>query len=237
MVVPQNLVKQFTHQFVTPPQVTQINDPETGRRCYEVPGGYRYTSVTNLLGELPNKGLDQWRKRKGAKAADAIANSAKARGSLLHGLIEKYLLNQDLVYDTKSPIQKILFKQVQTTLNSIDNITLIEKPLYSHKMKLAGTPDTIGEYGKKLSTIDFKTSTKIKEERYIQNYFAQCGAYCVMYKELFGVNIEQVVIIIAVEESSQPQVFKKDSDECFQILKDYAKRLVEHRESTKLELT
>jgi genome maintenance exonuclease 1 len=231
MIVQPKLVKTFNHQFVETPQVTQINDPETGDRFYEVPGGQRYPSVTRILGELPNKGLQQWKARKGDKQAKAISDAAKDRGTLLHRVAEQYLLNNPT--DFTNPIQKTLFRQLQPTLNSIDNIKLIEKALFSHRLRMAGTPDCVAEYGGVLSIIDFKTSTKMKDEKYITSYYCQCGAYSMMYQELFGIKPEQAVVIIAVEESNFPQVFKKDTNECFLMLKDYAKKLGDHREEKK----
>jgi len=225
MVIPS---KTFKHDFKETPLLEQINR-EDGSRVYRTPNGNFYPSVTHILGQLPNKGLEVWKKRVGANKAAAISKAATDRGSLLHSIAESYLKNKPLEF--VNPFQKELFSKIKTTLNSIDNIKTIEKSLYSNKLRLAGTPDCIGDYGNVLSVIDFKTSTRIKEEKYIGNYFMQCGAYAIMYEELFGIRPEQSVIIIAVEESNVPQVFKKDSTECFYMLRDYVAKLNQHRRS------
>ena len=65
----------------------------------------------------------------------------------------------------------------------------------------------------KLSVIDFKTSLREKDENWIRDYFLQGTAYALMYEELTGVPIEQIVIIIASDGSPTPQVFVKDKEE------------------------
>jgi ATP-dependent exoDNAse (exonuclease V) beta subunit len=46
-----------------------------------------------------------------------------------------------------------------------------------------GRVDLITEWEGKLSVIDFKTSKRLKTEDKIQDYFAQCVAYAMMYEE------------------------------------------------------
>jgi genome maintenance exonuclease 1 len=75
---------------------------------------------------------------------------------------------------------------------------------------LAGRVDLIAEWKGKLSVIDFKTSSKIKKEEDIQDYFAQCVAYATMYEEQVGVPIEQIVILMGVEGST-PSIFVKET--------------------------
>jgi genome maintenance exonuclease 1 len=58
--------------------------------------------------------------------------------------------------------------------------------------------------------IDFKTSRREKREEWIENYFEQGTGYSLMYEELTGIQINQIVIIISVDGLEQPQVFVKD---------------------------
>jgi genome maintenance exonuclease 1 len=73
---------------------------------------------------------------------------------------------------------------------------------------MAGRVDCIGEYDGVLSVIDFKTATKTKKEEWIQNYFEQATAYAIMYEELYGEPIKQIVIMITTSEG-EIQIFKK----------------------------
>jgi genome maintenance exonuclease 1 len=216
----------FIHKFVNAPKLIQVTR-EDGKRTYQTPEGNCYPSVTTILGEIPSKGLEIWKKKMGAERAAKISKAATSRGSALHGVVECYLRNQELVFD--NPFTRNLFNKIKSTLDNINNIRLIESALYSNKLRMAGTPDCIGEYGGKLSVIDFKTSTSLKEEKWIGSYYCQTGAYTVMFDELFGERPEQGVIIIAVEEANVPQVFIKDSKECFYMLREHAEKLIDHR--------
>ena len=91
------------------------------------------------------------------------------------------------------------FKKLTATLNKIDNIYCLETPLYSKRLKLAGTVDCIAEYDGTLSVIDFKTSNKPKQFEEIPHYFAQATAYSIMFYEMYGIKIKQLVIIISID--------------------------------------
>ena len=97
-------------------------------------------------------------------------------------------------------------------LDNIENIHLIEAIMYSTKLTLAGQTDCIADYRGKLSVIDFKTANKEKIEDWVDNYFLQCTAYAVMYEELFGKPIEQIVVLIAGEDGSMQEWIKNPKD-------------------------
>ena len=71
--------------------------------------------------------------------------------------------------------------------------------------------------------IDFRTSSKPKQERWIQNYFMQCSAYAVMVEERTQISVPYIAILIAVEGDS-PQLFVKKSDEYIDMFIDYRKK-------------
>ena len=107
------------------------------------------------------------------------------------------------------PDTKELFFKIKPIIDeNIGKIYAIEQALYSDKLKVAGRVDCIAEWNGKLSIIDFKTSSKLKDENYIQNYFMQCSAYAEMFGERTGIDIEQIVVLIAVEDDA-PQTFVK----------------------------
>jgi hypothetical protein len=224
-------MKIFNHQLVTPPELIQINDPVTGKRCYGLPDGTTFPSVTTVLKELPSKGLDAWRKRVGDKEADRATQHGANRGSALHKVLEQYVRNEKP--EIEHPIVKTLFSQVRASFNALDNIKVIESPLFSRRLFMAGTPDIIGDYSDLLSVVDLKTSTKVKQEKYIWSYYCQVAAYAVMYEELYGIRPKQGVIIIAVEQSPVPQIFKKSISECFDLLVDYVRKVNDYKKSLK----
>jgi hypothetical protein len=83
---------------------------EKGRE-YQTPSGSSYPSVTTVLSEYNKKAIFEWRERVGAETANKIARSASNRGTKLHTVCEKYLLNEmtDLKLQTMMPDTKELF--------------------------------------------------------------------------------------------------------------------------------
>lgn len=177
-------------------------------RTYLTPHGKRYPSVTSITGLESKEGIAKWRQRVGPEAAARILKQSSARGTRIHNLCECYLKEQELQIDM---FDKEIFTSLKPHLDKIDNIHCIETPLHSHFMEVAGTVDCIGEYEGKLCVIDFKTSAKLKQHRYIGNYFMQAAAYAVMFEELTEIPVNKLLILIAVDDE-QPQIFVEKRD-------------------------
>ena len=85
----------------------------------------------------------------------------------------------------------------------------LETPMYSHELQCAGTVDCIATFKNKVSLIDFKTASKPKEKKWIQNYFMQASAYAHMFKELMGKPIQQTVLLFLVD-GGETQIFTEN---------------------------
>ncbi len=214
-------MKQFNH-------VKDIDDIQVphrevmnGRRVYVTPNGHTYHSITSILGAQPKPGLDEWRKRVGDAEADKIMKESAKLGTDVHDLCERYLYNQNLlIVDDEA---RSVFNRLRFLLGNIDNIVGLEIPVYSDMLKIGGTADCIAEYNGVLSVIDFKTSKKAKKEEWIEDYYIQAFFYSAAFFEMTGALPEQIVILIAVRESFEVQVFKKPLKE----MDTYIGRLVE----------
>jgi len=181
-------------------------------RQYTTPEGKIYPSVTTVLSEYSKKAIFEWRDRVGAEVANKISKAASGRGTKLHTVCEKYLLNEmsDMKIQTMMPDTKELFFALKPHLDkNIGNIYSLEQALYSNELRMAGRVDCIAEWDGKLSVIDFKTASKAKDEDYILNYFMQCTAYANMFEERTGQPIDQLVVAIAVVEDF-PQIFVRN---------------------------
>lgn len=201
------------------PELKQLEtDESTGERFYISPNGKKLPSVTTVLGHFKKKAMIEWRNRVGHEEADKISTRASMRGTRFHNMLESYLRNEDHFLDGVMPDMKQSFRDMQETLDLIDNIHYIESPLYSERLGVAGRTDVIAEFGKTLSIIDFKTSRKQKKEEWIENYFEQGTAYALMYEELVGKPIDQIVILISCDDSEHPQVFIRDKNQYIQSL-------------------
>lgn len=185
------------------PKLSRIE--ENGIRLYSTPDGKKYPSVTTITSTLNIEAIEAWRKAVGTSEAETTSKRASMRGTAIHSLCEDYLKTGEVKID--NIFDKAMFKTIQPVLEySIDNIHALETPLYSHFLKVAGTVDCIAEYQQKLSTIDFKTSSRLKYRDEVEHYFMQTSAYCVCFEELTGIPINRMVLIIAVDQDN-PQIF------------------------------
>lgn len=181
-------------------------------RTYETPTGEKYPSVTTVLSKTKDQShLLAWRKRIGVEAATKITAQAGRRGTATHLLCEKFVLNEDIDLTKEMPVSVHLFTQLQKFLiNNVNNIRVSEGSLYSHKLRVAGSVDLVATYRNHAAIIDFKTSGKNKRADWIEDYFIQAAMYSYMLWEMTQMYHPKLVIAIAVEEESEPQIFEQD---------------------------
>lgn len=200
------------------PKLKQVN--ENGMRYYESPRGGKYPSVTTVLSAYNFKEIMEWRKRVGEEKANKISRAASTRGTAFHKICENYLNNEPVI--CKTPIEVERLNTFKPYLHRINKIHAQELRMYSDHLRMAGTVDCIAEFDGKLSVIDFKTASKLKEKTYIENYFMQCTAYSIMFEELFKIPVSKTVVLIAVDEQ-QPQLFIEKRD-------NYVEKLIYFRD-------
>jgi len=205
-----------------------------GKRFYEDQETKKiYPSITSVLSIRQKEGLIKWRKSVGEEVANHVMIQAANRGTAVHNMVEDYLNNVDLEQVDKYKKQflpRMMFNVLKPELSKINNIRLQEAQMFSTDYTVAGRVDCIAEYDDVLSIIDFKTSTKEKNEDWIENYFIQGSAYAEMYKEHFGEEVTQVVILITTEEGTT-QVFKKNKVDYLPQLKEAVQDFYKWQES------
>ena len=208
---------------------------KNGKHYYKTPQGHIFPSATTMLSatmsEEKKRGLQDWRNRVGELQADKISKRATDIGTLLHNMAEQYLNNFEINHESNSKekeeedgnennaVDEITatatnhFKRLQPFLNKIDTVWETEIPLYHKELMLSGTSDCIGLYNGIPSIIDFKTSKKEKFEQWIEDYFLQTTLYSMMYFNMTGIKISQIVILISGEEDSSANQFVKRIDD------------------------
>lgn len=213
----------FIHELVELPQLTRL-DGEV--RHYLTPTGEKYPSVTTVLDKTSDKSaLIAWRKRVGEEEANRVSTRATTRGTAIHTLCEKFVLNEQIDFSTQMPINVHMFKQLQRFLSAnVNNIRGSESSLFSHKLKVAGSCDLIANYRNHAAIIDFKTSNKLKRKDWIENYFLQCAMYSFMFWEMTQIYHPKLVVAIAIEEEDEAQVFVEDVNDWIDKAKDRCKR-------------
>ena len=200
-----------------PPKVLADLKSETfpdGKRYYTLEDGTRLPSVTTVLGAQKKEAIMKWRKRVGEEEANRVSKKATSRGTGVHTLCEYYLNNETNLSQKEGvrPDAFEMFVGLKPLLNRINNIHYQECALWSKQLGMAGRVDCIGEFDGELSVIDFKTSKRIKSSADIEDYYWQTAAYSLMYEEMIGVPINNLVIIMAVEDE-QPLVFKQQTQD------------------------
>lgn len=192
-----------------------------GKRHYVLEDGTKLKSVTTVLSEKSDKTfLEKWKKTLGEEESQKIINQANRRGSSVHALAERYILNQEDYIKNEMPVNVDTFNQIKIYLDKyVDKVYGLELPLYSKTLKTAGRTDLVAEYCGYNSIIDFKTSRKIKKEEWIQNYFLQATVYSMMFEYHYKMKIPQIVIIMAID-NDHPLVFVRER-------KNYVEKVLE----------
>ena len=207
----------FNHVPVSLPELeTKTVDR---KRYYVTPEGAEYPSITTVLSSRDKKGLTEWRKRVGNEVANYVSGKAASRGTKVHHMCEDYLNNMSILWPKKWAEHKkdflpyCLFTQLkEKVFSNIDDIYAQEAGLYSDKYKVAGRVDCIAKYNGVLSAIDFKTSTKERQDDWNENYYIQGSAYAEMFEERTDIDISQVVILVVTEDGTVQEFVKCKHD-------------------------
>ena len=198
----------FTHVLHPEiPKIKQVNID--GVRYYDTPDG-TLISITTLLKNFTPEGILEWRKAVGEEVANEVMRAAADRGSKVHKIIENCLSNKpenDLV-GNYGELAARMFNQMVPALDKIDRIRALEKGLYSSRFGIAGRVDCIAEYDKELTVIDFKTSTRKRDERN-ETHLVQASFYSLAWEERTGEKVNQIAILTTTEDG-ELDVYRDD---------------------------
>ena len=202
----------FKHKTV---EIQELSTQTINRkRFYQTPEGKLYPSITTVLQKKKMKGLMEWRQKVGDDVANYIARTAANRGTKVHHMCEDFLnTNFDEEIHKKNFLPYVLFGQIKPVLmQKVNNIFAQECGLYSDKYRVAGRVDCIAEYNGTPSIIDFKTSTKERNDEWNESYYIQASAYAEMFEERTGIEINQIVILVVTEDGIVQEFIKTKHD-------------------------
>ena len=211
---------RFTH--LECPDISTIKQVNAnGKRHYETPAG-PLVSITTVIHHFTPDGIKQWRENMGEDVANYIMRTSSIRGTRVHKLVDSFLSNESLANITREyGVTAVgLFNLMRPALERISNIVAVEKRVYSTDpaIMVAGTTDCVADYEGILSIIDFKTSSKMREQDTIDSWMIQATFYALAWECLTGQKISQLVIICATEDG-QTEVFKSEPSEYVERLK------------------
>ena len=211
----------------------ELNKKETnGIRLYNLPNGDWVPSITSVTSFYNRQIFIDWRKRVGIEEANRITKRATTRGTDFHEAAQAYLMNLQMDWNEFMPLTKIMFAHAKPYLDKINNIHAIERTLYSEYLGLAGRVDCIGEYEGELAVIDFKTSDKIKPEKWMENYFVQEMFYASAYYELTSIPVKKLITLMVTPGGDVKVFDKRNKDDYIKLLVRYIKEFVHHNTAT-----
>jgi genome maintenance exonuclease 1 len=177
-----------------------------GKRHYCLPSGKKVPSVTTILDKTKSQesreALANWKKRVGEQQAQQITTEAANRGTRMHSYLETYVMMDDLKPLPGNPFAHpswfMAAEIILKGLSQVDEFWGVEVPVYYSGL-YAGTTDCLGLWNGEPAIIDFKQSNKVKKREYIEDYFLQLAAYALAHDEMHGTEINQGVILMAVQ--------------------------------------
>ena len=177
-----------------------------GKRHYCLPNGKKVPSVTTILDKTKSpesrEALANWKKRVGEQQAQQITTEAANRGTRMHSYLETYVMMDDLKPLPSNPFAHpswfMAAEIILHGLGQVDEFWGVEVPVYYSGL-YAGTTDCVGLWNGKPAIIDFKQSNKVKKREWIEDYFLQLAAYALAHDEMTGTEINQGVILMAVQ--------------------------------------
>ena len=177
-----------------------------GKRHYCLPNGKKVPSVTTILDKTKSsesrEALANWKKRVGEQQAQQITTEAANRGTRMHSYLETYVMMDDLKPLPSNPFAHpswfMAAEIILKGLGQVDEFWGVEVPVYYSGL-YAGTTDCVGLWNGKPAIIDFKQSNRVKKREWIEDYFLQLAAYALAHDEMTGTEINQGVILMAVQ--------------------------------------
>ena len=195
------MILKWNKQFIYPESVRALIKNE---RHYTI-GNEKLPSVTTILSATQSQekqdSLAKWKAKVGEIEAERVKNTAAARGTKMHSILEAYVEGKNIL-DLTEPGQEAhrmantVIDQGLKDVNEIwgSEVTLAYPGLY------AGATDLCGGYMGRESIIDFKQSNKPKKAEWIEDYKLQGAAYATAHDDMFGTQIEQTVILMCTPD-------------------------------------
>ena len=207
-----------------------------GKRHYDVQEE-KLPSVTTILAatqpEEKRLALEAWKARVGSVEADKIRDNAASRGTVMHHVLEGWLLDKPHVdlTDVGQQAEKMAYQIWSNGLqNRLNEFWGLEVTLYYPGL-YAGATDVVGVFDEAESIVDFKQSNKPKRREWIEDYKLQLAAYALAHNEVYGTAINKGVNLICTKDNLF-QEFVFEGNEFRQAKFDWLRRVDEYYKQT-----
>ena len=163
-------------------------------------------SVTTILDQTQSaekrESLAKWREKVGEDNATRIVDESAARGTAMHKILEKYVLDEGYLDETTVGKQahNMALQVIQSGLSNVTEYYGTECTLYYPGL-YAGQTDLVGIHKGQNAIIDFKQTNKPKRREWIDDYFMQLSAYAMAHNILFNTQITKGVVMMCSKDN------------------------------------
>jgi len=178
-----------------------------GQRIYDIDGGkFKLPSVTTILSATQSaekrEKLEQWRQREGVENAARIVASSGARGTAMHKILEKWILEEGYMDMTTvgQEAHNMAKRVIEQGLCNVTEYYGSETVLYYPGL-YAGQTDLIANHKGDMAVIDFKQTNKPKKREWIEDYCHQLAAYTMAHNFIHRTNITKGVIMMCSKDN------------------------------------
>jgi len=182
-----------------------IREAIEGKRHYVIKTE-KLPSVTTILSATESaekrEALAKWREAKGEEIATRIVDESAARGTAMHKILEKYILQQGYVDLTTVGQQahNMAIRVIEQGLCNVPEYYGTECTLYYPGL-YAGQTDLVAVHKGKDAIIDFKQTNKPKKREWIEDYCLQLAAYAMAHNFIYKTQIEKGVIMMCSKDN------------------------------------
>jgi len=182
-----------------------VREAIDGQRHYNIDNKEKLPSVTTIISATQSaekrESLKAWRARVGEEEATRIVDNAGARGTAMHKILEKYILEDGYVDLTTVGKQahNMAIKVIEQGLCNVSEVYGLECTLYYPGL-YAGATDMIAMHKGELAICDFKQSNKLKKREWIEDYCIQLAAYTMAQNYMHKTNISKGVIMMCTKD-------------------------------------
>ena len=190
-------------KFIYPKTVREAIE---GKRHYNIDDKEKLASVTTILSatESPEKqqSLKAWRERVGEDNATRIVDESAARGTAMHKILEKYILEEGYLDETNVGKQahSMAIRVIEQGLSNVTEYYGTECTLYYPGL-YAGQTDLVAIHKGEDAIIDFKQTNKPKRREWIGDYCLQLAAYAMAHNFIHKTEITKGVVMMCSKDN------------------------------------
>ena len=194
---------KHNNKFIYPKSMREVIN---GKRHYNINEKEKLPSVTTILSATQSAdktaSLAAWRVRVGEDKAARIVDTAGARGTAMHKILEKYILKDGYIDLTTvgREAHNMAIRVIEQGLCNVTEYYGLEATLYYPGL-YAGATDMVAIHKGDEAIIDFKQTNKPKKREWIEDYCLQLAAYAMAHNFIYKTNITKGVIMMCSKDN------------------------------------